>query len=899
MKTLLLIDSYGLLYRGHFAMIKRHLTAPDGTVTSGVYYLISEILNHIDKYNPDYIGAIFDYPAKSFRKDIFPEYKANRPPMPDDLKIQANLAREIIPDIGIPLLEKEGMEADDIIADLTAKAIASDTSVMILTSDKDLLQLLGDGVTVLRPNRRSSGSRTVTAADAPEIIGVRADQIVDYLSLMGDSSDNIPGVKGIGTKGAKILLSEYDTLEGIYNNLQNITSESMRKKLEDGRESAELSRKLISLTPPAYHIDKSPAELTMTTANMSKAGNRLSNLGMYNLMERLDIPSGTDLFSSAVKEPPAELNATTTIEIITHSELTSAGIPGDNASQLLAVDTETTSSNPFEAEIVGVSITSSKDSAIYVPLAGKNALPFDSAVLFLNKILKNRKVVAQNASFDIHVLEKIGVSKFKIAGDPMLADYIIRPESHSHSLKKLSMDLLGRTLRPYSDVLGNAETLAQVDTKEVAAYCCADASAAFELNEVLNVALSKDRELQSLYNDLEIPLVQVIADMEKRGIALDTGSLDILKEQFSLEILKLKAEAESIIGANINLNSPSQVSNILFDVLKLNPVRKTRKGKNSSGIEVLSALEGQHRFVDIVLEHRTIAKLLNTYIEKLPRYLCKTDSLIHTNFSQTVTATGRLSSSNPNLQNIPIKTAKGREVRRCFIPPGEGNVLITADYSQIELRVLAHFAGDGRLREAFGRGEDIHSTTSIALFGDATPDNRRRAKTVNFSITYGISAFGLSQRLGISRYDASDMINKYMATYPELLFYIEKCIADAEATEETRTILGRRRSFPGMAKAKGTQRKAMERMAVNTIIQGSAADIIKLAMLKVDERLKKELPNAGLVLQVHDELVLSCPESEVIQATDIMKYEMENAIKLEVPLIVDTGWGENWLEAQH
>ncbi len=897
MKKLLLIDSYGLLYRGHFAMRRSPLTSPDGTVTSGVYYLVSEILNHIDKYSPDMVGAIFDFPAKPFRKDIFPDYKANRPPMPDELKVQADLAREIIPLLGIPLLEERGLEADDIIADLTQKAASSDISVMILTSDKDLLQLLGDNVTVLRPLRKGNGSRLVELSDAPDIMGVRADQIVDYLSLTGDSSDNIPGVRGIGPKGARHLLGQFGTLDSIYENLDKIDSVNTRKKLEEGRKSAQLSKRLISLIPSEHHINAQPDELVIKDTDIPNAATILSNLGMYNLMDRLDIPSGNDLFSSVVREPVNEWS--TSVSIITSSETTSAGIPGDTGDQLLAVDTETTSTNPFEADIVGVSVASSKDSAVYIPLTGPNALPLNTAVTFLNKVLKGRKVIAQNASFDIHVLQKIGVTGFEIAGDPMIADYIIRPESHSHALKKLSLDWLNKKMRSYKDVLGSAATLADADTGEVAAYCCADASVAFQLNEVLTTVLNKDKELESLYTDLEIPLVQVISDMEKRGIALDTDSLNLLEGDFSLEAGKLEAEVNAIIGANINLNSPSQVSDILFDVLGLKPVRKTRKGKNSSGIEVLNALQGQHRFVDIVLEHRTIAKLLNTYISKLPNYLCSFDSLIHTNFSQTVTATGRLSSSNPNLQNIPIKTARGREVRRCFIPPTENSVLITADYSQIELRVLAHFAGPGKLREAYERAEDIHSSTSIHLFGDAQPDNRRKAKTVNFSITYGISPYGLSQRLGIPHHEASDIINRYMATYPELHFYIEKSIRDAEATEETRTILGRRRNFKGMAQAKGAQRKAMERMAVNTVIQGSAADIIKIAMLRVDKRLKNELPEAGLVLQVHDELVVTCPESELKQAEGIIKHEMENAIKLKVPLIVETGSGKDWLEAQH
>jgi DNA polymerase I len=892
-RLFLLVDCHALLYRGHFAMMRNPLRARDGTNTSGLFFLIRELLDRRDVRNPDVIAAVFDHPSPVFRVEIYPEYKANRPGMPEELRVQSDLARKLVPLLGIPLLEQEGFEADDIIAWLSCEADEQGQLVEILSSDKDLLQLASDSVLIIRPGRGGSGEVEVGKDDVESIMGVRADQLADFLALTGDSSDNIPGAKGIGKKTATRLLQEYNDLDGIYESIDSI-SPATRKKLLQYRDMVEVSRRLASLKPPrelAIHLD----DLRMSPPSLDEAASMLDRLGMNSIMDRLGITSQKDLFSDIGNVPDmswCETAIAGNLEEISNSEFAA---PGDHP---VAIDTETTSKDPFDADPVGLSIASDIDSALYIPLTGKDALETAEVARILGEKSVLLTPVAQNGKYDMHILESMGLRLNGLSGDPMIADYLLRPEIRSHSLANLSITWLGKRMQEYSDILGDAGSLADVPTSRVADYCGCDAVAALILDEKLRGELEKDPALLRLYDEVELPLVRVIADMERRGVGLDTGSLQELEHEFSEDIEKLETSAAGILGHGINLNSPSQVSSALFDELGLESVRKTSTGADSSSMEVLERLRGQHPLVDVIIDHRELSKLLNTYILRLPEYVNGRDGLIHTSFSQTVTATGRLSSSSPNLQNIPIRTSRGREVRKCFIPGQEGYVFVTADYSQIELRVLAHLAGPGSMREAYRGNMDIHSNTSIAVFGDASPEHRRRAKEVNFSILYGISPWGLSNRINVSRSEAAEIIAKYVATYPEVESFFEQCVEYAEKNGETRTILGRKREFRGFSKAKGASRSSMERMAVNTTVQGSAADIIKLAMIRVDERLK-EVEGAGLVLQVHDELVARAPVGRGVEVSEILREEMESAYDLEVPLMVDTGSGSNWLEAQH
>jgi DNA polymerase I len=903
MAGLLVLDSMGLLYRGHFAMSGKPLTAADGTVTSGIFNLVREILDLRASLSPDITVAAMDFPGPTFRNGLYPAYKANRPPMPDELRTQADLARRLIPAMGIPMLQQEGLEADDIIASLAALAVREGRTVHILTSDKDLLQLVGDGVTVLRPGRPGKPVIEVGPQQVQEILGVLPGLVVDLFALTGDSSDNVPGAKGIGPKTALALLREYGSLDSIFARISEVTPVSVRRKLEESREMVLLSRRLVDLSP-VQPLGVSLSGLAAAVPDLRTASDLLSRLGMASLLKRLSPPApgpkaGTqgELFQHApawsAAPSPFEVTIAASAEDL---ERFLAGLP-DGAP--VAVDTETTSKNPLDAVPVGLAIASSGSGAFYVPLGGPDALPVGAVRGSLNGMLSGRPVLAQNGKYDIQVLQGIGVPIGNLAGDPMVADYLLRPEGRSHSLGSLSLAWLGRTLRDYDEVAGDAGDLSKVETAKVAAYCAADACTAWELSRLLRTELEEDSALLGLYDRLELPLVSVLAAMERRGVAIDMKALAELEDAFSWRIHELETAASAEAGAPVNLNSPSQISSVLFDTLGLAPVRKTPGGSRSSGVDVLEALEGAHPFVSLVLEHRELSKLLNTYVRKLPGFISLRDGLVHTSFSQTVTATGRLSSSGPNLQNIPIRTSRGREVRRCFHPGAPGEVFVTADYSQIELRVLAHMAGPGSLREAFMEGRDIHDATAVALFGDSSKEHRRKAKEVNFSILYGISPWGLSRRLGIGMAEAAGIIDRYMASYPELEFFFRKCIADAEATGETRTLLGRKRVFTDFASARGNTRKAMERMVVNTTVQGSAADMIKQAMLRVHARLGRDFPGAGLVLQVHDELVAVVPAEAAEDAAAVMAEEMVQALELEVPVAVDTGIGRNWMEAQH
>jgi len=878
-RTLILVDTLSLVYRGHYAMMRNPLRSSDGTVTSGLNFLLNELYSLISA-NPDsLVAAISDAPGPTFRKQLYPKYKANRPPTPPDLRKQTTIARELIPLLGIPFIEQKGLEADDIIA---AYAGESTIPVIVLSPDKDLLQLVSSNVSVLRPGKYGGSSTLIKPGDVAEIMGVEAKYIADFLAISGDSADNIPGAKGIGPKGAVKLIQRFGGVEQIYGSIDSVTPDSLRKKLIDSREMVELSLKLTRLNTPLSDELKH-RDLELKEPELEKALPILKKLGLSKMAEKIGLdgsdPAGPEIFSCRTN-------------IV--DDLKTVDLPGEGP---VCIDTETTSADPMSAELIGFSVTSVETQSWYLHFAESNNR--EQVLEDLGKLLNTRGYIAQNAKYDSHVLARYGVTLPVPADDPYLADYILRPEARSHGLKKIVPVWLGKTMQTFDEVSGGTGSLAGVPVETVARYCCADSASTVALAHRMSVELSGDPELEKLYREVELPLSTVLGKMESLGIGIDRDALRREGELISKKIFELMETASQQAGRPVNLASPARVASVMFDTLGLAPVRKTAKGARSTSMTVLSALRNEHPFVETLIEFRELSKLLNTYVEKLPGYINPVTGLIHTSFNQAVTATGRLSSSNPNLQNIPIRTSRGREIRKCFIPPVKGHVFVSADYSQIELRILAHLAGEGVLRGAYRENADIHSRTAEAVFGDASPDHRRKAKEVNFSIIYGISAFGLAQRLSISRGEAAGIISRYYETYPEVESFYRKMVQLAGDNGEIRTILGRRRLFNGMKEASGNIRKQMERAAVNTAVQGSAADIIKIAMIGVENRLRKELPAAGLVLQVHDELVVSCPEGHRDTAEEILKQEMQGAVHLEVPLTVETGFGFNWLDAGH
>ncbi len=752
----------------------------------------------------------------------------------------------------------------------------------MVSPDKDLLQLVSNRVSVLRPGRYGGSSTLVEEGGVRDIMGVPPEKVADLLAIMGDSSDNIPGAKGIGAKGAASLLERYESIDDIYRSLDSVKPESMRKKLADSEEAVRLSLRLTKLDRPLPE--------GVSPGNISMAPPREEEL--LPLLQRLSLAKAADFAGMSIAPSAGNPEYSCTVTIASRPE--DIALPGEGP---IAIDTETTSRDPSQAELIGFSVSSEPDSAVYVDYRGSSRKK--EFLKVLEDQAAARGYIAQNAKYDARVLMNCGAALPEPSGDPYLADYLLRPDAREHSLKKLVPLWLGRTIPTFQEVTGGTSSLQKVPLDEIASYCCTDSSSALALSRRLDEELKADQGLEGVYRSVELPLSAVLAAMEQRGIGLDREALRQEGDAISARLFALMEKAGEQPGRSVNLASPRQVATVLFDTLGLDPVRKTSGGARSTGITVLEALRGKHPFVETLIEFRELSKLQNTYIEKLPGFVNPRTGLIHTSFNQAVTATGRLSSSNPNMQNIPIRTERGRAVRRCFVPPEKTHVFVTADYSQIELRILAHLAGDGILRRAYLENADIHSRTAEAVFGDASPEHRRKAKEVNFSIIYGISAYGLSQRLSIPRGEASEIISKYYETYPEVRRFYGETVAFAEEKGEVRTILGRRRPFEELAGARGNSRKQMERAAVNTRVQGSAADMIKLAMIKVAARLERELPEASLVLQVHDELVVTCPGEQAGRASDILKGEMGSALELQVPLTVETGTGENWLAAGH
>lgn len=876
-ETVLLVDCMGILYRGHFALSGRHLTSPGGVVTSGIHHLVTELLRLIEKHRPSYCAAVFDGAVPSFRKEIYPEYKANRPPMPHELAVQSDLARRLIPALGIPLVQRDTLEADDLIAGLAREAESLGLRTVILSSDKDLLQLVTERTSVYRPGRPGSPGRMITPGQVPEETGTTAEKIPLLLALAGDSSDNVPGARGIGLKTALRIIADRSSLDEIYEALDELPG-STAARLAESRELVRLSLRLVTLDRPL------PPDISISGAVRGavepEALELLGSLGMRKVMESLG--------AAAVREDTGRYGC--------RFRVAGPGEPLDLKEDLaVALDTETDSRDPLQAAPLGMSLCQTPGSAVYIPLEE----PMEPGRL--NAIARTMEAggwIAQNSKYDLHVLRKLGFSPPPPSGDPYLADYLLRPEEPGHGLKGMVAHWLGRGMETFGEVTSEA-LLADLPVERVAAYCCADSSAALELAAFLEGRLREDGRLHDVYREVELPLVKVLADMEERGVGLDIPAMESTGDELRERLRQLSETGDRQAGRPVNLASPGQVSDVLFRELGLEPVRKTPKGGLSSSMGVLQTLEGAHPLVATVMEFRELSKLLNTYVESLPRFLNPSTGLVHTSFNQAVTATGRLSSSGPNLQNIPIRSSRGRSVRRCFVPAKGGNVFLSADYSQIELRVMAHLAGEGALRNAYRQEQDIHGLTASSVFGELTPESRRRAKEVNFSIIYGISPYGLAGRLGVSRGEASGIINRYFDTYPEVEEFYRSTVRNAEQTRETRTLLGRRRSFSDLAGARGQNRKHIERMAVNTTVQGSAADIVKLAMLGVHRRLAGEFPGAFLVLQVHDELVVESPPDLADTVEKVMVEEMEGAFPLDVPLRVETGRGANWLAAGH
>lgn len=925
--VLYLIDGHALAYRTYFALTRGStggfITAK-GEPTAGVFGFTSVLLRLLEQERPDYLAVAFDV-GRTFRDDLFPEYKGTRAKMPDDLRPQIERMRQLVDAFNIPRLEMDGYEADDVLGSVARSAVAKGLGVKIITGDRDLLQLVDKRIIVNLPGKSLADARDYLADDVVEYLGVRPDQVVDYKALVGDTSDNIPGVAGIGEKTAINLLKTYDTLDGIYAHLDAIGG-SVRKKLEGGRESADLSRKLAAIVTTLdvplnleqarpQQFDPARVEAIFRELEFRTLLARLTALTqMYGMVPA---KKGQQLALFGVEAAPAVTTvasptpAASDIEtVIVDSEAALQDLAERlAAAEMISFDTETTSTDQMRAELVGISLAVDPGRGYYIPVGhrqeGGSQLALAGVLDALRGPMTNPKIrkAGHNIKYDLIVLARNGLRPQGLSFDTMIAEWLINPASRNLGLKNLAWVRLDHKMTEIESLIGKGAkqiSMAEVPIAAAAAYAAADAAVVLRLIPQLQKELD-DCKASELFTTMEMPLVDVLADMEMAGIALDTGFLEKMSGELGQRLGEIETSVTALAGIQFNINSTQQLSEVLFDRLKLPPpdrTAKTASGFYSTAAGVLESLSGRHPIVDQVLEYRELAKLRSTYLEALPLQVNPHTGRVHTSYNQTGSVTGRIASSEPNLQNIPIRTEIGRQVRQAFVAQA-GNLLLSVDYSQVELRIVAHIAGDEAMLAAFRAGQDIHAATAAAVFGvgieKVSKEQRRHAKAINFGLIYGMSAFGLTRTTDLTLAEAENFVQAYFRQFPGVSNYLAGARRQATEQEYVETLLGRRRYFPGLKNQSNHNiRSREEREAVNAPIQGTAADIMKLAMLHVPPALREAGLRGRMLLQVHDELVLECPKDELEQTARVVRETMENAYKLVIPLATEARSGTNW-----
>ncbi len=920
---MILVDGSALVYRAHYAFIKRPLTAPGGETTSVVFGFFNSLLRLIDERKPEQLVVVFDVKGKVFRHDMYPEYKANRKPMPEELAAQLPRLHELLAAWGVPVLSLAGYEADDIMATLARASTDVTDQVWFYTGDKDFMQLLDARTGMLKPGRRNTETSEFTADDVRRQFGLEPPALLDVYALSGDSSDNIPGAPGVGAKTATKLILEHGTLDALYADLASAgLTPRLERVLGENRGQVFLSRDLVRIDEAVpIEVDWQNLGTRLPTGPEVRA--LLDELGLRQVLALID-----KLAAEAGEAPTPAADTPSPEE--TRWDLAASGYrrlaePGDLAAYLgdlpadapLAVDTETDGLRPDTARLVGISLCARPGEGVYIPVLerenaaqgdlfpGEDTSHLDWIAPLLAPVLADpgRLLVGQNLKFDHWILERHGLSLGERVFDTMVAAYVLDPGRPRFGLDELARELLDLEMISYGDLFTDGDRskdILDVPPERLAVYAAKDADATWRLHEVFAAQLAAQPPLASLFETMETPLTAVLYAMEKRGIALDRPFLEELGATFREELRDLEGRIHTEAGREFNVQSPQQLATVLFEDLGLKPTKKTASGW-STDVSVLTALAEQHPLPELVLEHRQLAKLLGTYVDSLMELVNPDSGLIHTSFNQAVAATGRLSSSDPNLQNIPIRTERGRRIRRAFVPRAPGRVIISADYSQIELRLLAHLSGDATLIETFRAGGDVHRRTAALVGGvdesDVDSGMRGRAKAINFGVIYGMGARALARQLGIKTREAADFIEGYFRTYPGVKAYIADCRERARETGATETIFGRRRALPDILSDNNRVRSFSERVAVNTPIQGSAADLIKLAMLEVETRLAGAGLEAMLLLQVHDELLLEAPAGEAAAVGELVRDTMSGVHPLDVPLVVDVHTGANWAEA--
>lgn len=953
-QTLYLIDGHALAYRTFYAITRGStgsFVTRSGEPTAGVFGFTSVLLRLLEQDKPDYLAVAFDV-GRTFRDDKYPEYKGTRAKMPDELQIQMERIRQLVDAFNIPRLEMENYEADDVLGSVARKAAAQGLGVKIITGDRDLLQLVDERIIVTLPGKSLSDSKEYLPEDVLEYLGVRPDQVVDYKALVGDTSDNIPGVSGIGEKTAISLLKAYDTLEGIYEHLEDLSA-SVRKKLEIGRESALLSRELATIVTDLevyLNLDQArpqvfnPAEVEAIFRELEFRSlmNRLIALEeAYGKREGLAKSQQLSLFETA-SDQPSQVKDTSSngewyqtssgvsgsdeleglrleVEIIDTHEKLNALVHLLERARAISFDTETTSTDQMQAELVGISLavlagtdgdsTRQISPGFYIPLGHRvgNQLPLDQVVSALQGPFTDPKIpkVGHNAKYDFVVLARYGLRVSPIDFDTMIAEWVSNPSSRNLGLKNLAWVRQDVRMTNIEELIGkgkNQITMAEVPIEKAAKYAAADAYMVLSLMPELEKEL-KEKQGFRLFKEVEMPLVSVLADMEMTGITLDTPYLARMSGELGQRLAEIEQAVYREVGSPFNLNSPQQLSRALFNILGLVPPDRTARtatGFYSTSADVLETLRGQHPVVDWILEYRELSKLKSTYVDALPQQVNPKTGRVHTSYNQTGSVTGRIASSDPNLQNIPIRTELGRQVRHAFVA-APGKYLLSVDYSQVELRIVAHMSNDQAMLAAFKAGQDIHAATAAAVYGipieKVDKDMRRRAKGINFGLIYGMSAFGLTRASDLTLGESENFMGAYFQQFPGVKRYLDNIRLQAAEQGYVETLLGRRRYFPGLKNQSDRNiRGREEREAINAPIQGTAADIMKIAMLRVPIALVEAGLSAHMLLQVHDELVLDVPQDELKPTAALVQEVMENAYQLSVPLITEARYGTNWGE---
>ena len=938
-KRLFLLDAYALIFRGYYAFIKNPRINSKGMDTSAIMGFMNSLLDVIRRENPDHLAVCFDKDGSTERTALYPEYKANRDETPDAIRIAVPYIQKILSAMHIPVVEVSGLEADDIIGTLSKQAEKEGYKVFMVTPDKDFGQLVSENIFMYRPSRLGNGIEIWGIPEVQERFGVeRPEQVIDYLGMMGDASDNIPGLPGVGDKTAKKFIQQFGSLEGLLENTDQLKGK-IKEKVEDNAELGRLSKQLATICITCdVKFDAEDYELNQP--DIAQVESIFDELEFRRLREQFiklftqseegaqPESNGTPKPSSGVAagsgqfalfEEGGAQSATVkstsgrkTIADVTHVYQSVA--PG-MAMKLLVqnllkqtsvcFDTETTSLDPLEAELVGIAFSWEAGKGFYVPTPEDR----DSTLAILEELRpffehEGIEKIGQNLKYDIKVLKQYGTPVRGPLFDTMLAHYLINPDMR-HNMDVLAETYLNYTPISITALIGkkgkNQLSMREVPLEQQTEYAVEDADITLQLASHFRQEL-KEANTEDLFSNIEVPLLRVLADMELEGINLDKGFLNKLSAELEDDMRDLSQKIYKQAGVEFNIASPKQLGEILFDKMKLvDKPKKTKTGQYSTAEDVLSYLAKDHQIIQDVLDYRGVTKLKSTYVDALPVQVNEQTKRVHTDYMQTVAATGRLSSNNPNLQNIPIRTERGRQVRKAFIPRDKDHVLLAADYSQIELRIIAALSEETNMIEAFKRGEDIHASTASQVFGvpieKVTREQRSNAKTVNFGIIYGVSAFGLSNQTDLSRTEAKELIELYYKTYPKLRDYIDDQIAFARENGYVQTVLGRRRYLRDINAGNAVVRGGAERLAINAPIQGSAADIIKIAMIRIHEKLQAEKMKTKMLLQVHDELVFDVLKSELDQVQELVKSEMENAYQLKVPLVVDLGTGKNWLEA--